>query len=408
MPDSRLFASADVLPLGELSWGDLPREGSLEAAMERLVGDGRVDSAFLHDPRRSLPLTPHGTRRGVDVFGPGVSPEMTDDALGQTTTREVASVFLHDARFVGSSMSIIDQRGRVFRDGLDNIGTPQRLADFDPHYRLQDERLHLNDDFDARAVRLDCLAMPVCGVGFPNYGHFLYDGLPAAVLFRQMFPRARIRLVGQELREWQRQILAALDLLDGYVSVTAPIIFRRMIASTMLSMHVSYPTAFARPLFDGLRFRLGIPRTDRPRLIMLSRAGDVGRRWLRNREAVERRVADLGFTIVRPEHLSFLEQVALMSSAELVVGESGAAMANIGFCPPGARVLEIQPERFVENWTRGMCFHFGHRWSVYLGRVDSAMIPDAAGQATDPNQVFSYEVDPDDLADAVTTLLAQP
>ena len=118
-------------------------------------------------------------------------------------------------------------------------------------------------------------------------------------------------------------------------------------------------------------------------------------------------MAGLGFAVVRPEHLSFTEQVALMSSAEMVVGESGAAMANLGFCPPGAKVLEIQPERFVENWTRGMCFHFGHRWSVYLGRVDSEMLPDAAGQATDPNQVFSYEVDPDDLADAVAAVQAR-
>ncbi len=70
--------------------------------------------------------------------------------------------------------------------------------------------------------------------------------------------------------------------------------------------------------------------------------------------------------------MSVAEQAAAMAEARFVIGESGAAMANVGFCPQGATVLELQPERFVEGWTRGMCFHLGHRWHLYLARVELA------------------------------------
>ena len=387
--------------LGAFRWSDLPRDTSLTAAMAKLDGERRDDSAFLHAPRRQVALTPRGIHIGSGVFGPGRSPVMTDDPHGRSITREIASVLLHDARFVASSMSIVDRKGRIFHDGLDNIGGPNGLPDFDGHYRRDAAGgIHLGPEFD-HPLDLDCVAMPVCGVGFPNYGHFLFDGLPLAVLYRQTMPRLRIRLVGQRLGVWQRAILAELDLLDDYIEVLQPVRFRHMIASTMLSMHVAYPTAFIRPLFDGLRFKLGVPASEGSRKLFLSRAGDVGRRVLRNRAAVEQRMHSLGFRVVRPELLSFADQIALMSTADIVVAESGAAMANLGFCPPGTRVLEIQPERFVENWTRGMCFHFGHDWNIYLARVDSPMIPDATGAATDPRQVFSFAIDPDDLAAAI-------
>ena len=295
-------------------------------------------------------------------------------------------------------MSVIDRQDRVFADGVANVGDPVRLAEFDRTYTAVDGKLTLDPTFDLRSNRLDCIAVPVCGVGFFNYGHFLYDGLPMAVLYRQVAPHLRIRLVGQPLRPWQAQVLEALDLLIDYIPVSGPMVFSRLLANTLLSLHVSQPTVFVRPLYDGLRFRLGAAAPDAPRRLFLSRGGTAaGKRYLRNRNAVEARMAGLGYAIVRPETLGFVEQVSLMAAAEFVVGESGAAMANLGFCPSGAHVIEIQADRFVENWTRGMCFVLGHRWHLYVARTDDTPPPfDDAD--------FGYEVDPDDLAAAVAQM----
>ena len=179
--------------------------------------------------------------------------------------------------------------------------------------------------------------------------------------------------------------------------------FRKLLTTTLLSLHVSYPTGFVRPLFDLLRFRFGA--TDPPhRRVFFSRANDQSRRVLRNRDEIETRMATLGFEIIRPEHLPFREQARLLAEASFVAGESGAAMANLGFCPPGTRVLEIQPDRFVEGWTRGMCFQFAHQWNVYFAHVDSAPVLAADGLPQNPNQVFSFVVDPDDLMAAVRAI----
>jgi capsular polysaccharide biosynthesis protein len=58
-----------------------------------------------------------------------------------------------------------------------------------------------------------------------------------------------------------------------------------------------------------------------------------------NLPAVEKLLLDEGFFFVEPEKLSFAEQVMLFKNAKLIVGSSGAALANLIFCPVDARVV---------------------------------------------------------------------
>jgi capsular polysaccharide biosynthesis protein len=205
----------------------------------------------------------------------------------------------------------------------------------------------------------------VCGTGYPNYGHFLYDGLPAVLMLTSMLDRARLCIVGPpELGPWQREILAALNLLRLYRPLPRPVMFRKIVTSSLIALHVSYPTRFVRPVFDMLRFRFGGQRRE-GRMLFISRAFDTTRRVLTNRAEVEALFRDKGFEIVNPEHHSVADQVRLFASASMVAGESGAGMANVGFCDPGTKVLEIQPDLFLEGWTRAACMIFGHRWHIF-------------------------------------------
>lgn len=393
-----------MLALGTFRASDLPAVDDFDALAAALESDRREDCAFAHAPRSGVAHTPAGLVRGVNLFGPGISADMTATPGSIGRMREVSSVLLNDCRFVGSSMSVIDRNNRVFLDGIDNLGAAPALAGFDPHYeRDAAGRLGLRDEYVSRTTYIDCVALPVCGLGVPNYGHFLYDGLCVAWLHAQLLANRPLRIVGQPLLPWQREILAAVGLERHYLEVTDAVVFRRLLTTTLLALHVSYPTAFARPMFDMLRFRFGASGPAHRR-VFFSRAADVTRRVLRNRAEVEARMAELGFEIVRPERLSFREQVRLMGETAFVAGESGAAMANLGFCQPGTRVLEIQPDRFVEGWTRGMCFQFAHRWHVYFAQVDSAPVAAADGTLQDPSQVFSFTVNVADLSRAVEAI----
>jgi len=383
--------------------GDLPDVVDMQQLRLALSGEG-CDCRYLHAASAMVAHTPEGLQAGVNVFGPGSSPVMTSSATSMAHMREVSSILLHDATFVSSSMTVVDQHNRLFLDGVDNVGDPIALAGFDPNYeRTERGDLALKEDCFRRTEDADCIALPVCGIGFHNYGHFLYDGLPAVFLHAQLFPDLPLRIVGQKLAPWQESILAALELSDIYMEVRGQVTFRRLLASTLMSLHVSYPTPFVRPLFDMMRFRFGA-RGNGPAKVFMSRAHHQARRQLRNREAVETMLTAHGFTVVRMDELSVPEQAAIVGSAKFIVAESGAAMANIGFCQPGTKVLELQPERFVEGWTRGMCKMFSHRWHVYFARVDSEPVIDAAGQQLNPKQHFSFEIDLADLALAVDTI----
>ena len=63
----------------------------------------------------------------------------------------------------------------------------------------------------------------------------------------------------------------------------------------------------------------------------------------------------MGFEVVRPEALGVVEQISLFRHATVVVGATGAAFANCLFCPPAAKIFEIQPSNYTGIWTRGLC-----------------------------------------------------
>jgi capsular polysaccharide biosynthesis protein len=46
----------------------------------------------------------------------------------------------------------------------------------------------------------------------------------------------------------------------------------------------------------------------------------------------------------------------------VIVGASGAALANALFAGPQARVVELMPEGFAHPWVRDLCLRVGCEW----------------------------------------------
>jgi capsular polysaccharide biosynthesis protein len=80
---------------------------------------------------------------------------------------------------------------------------------------------------------------------------------------------------------------------------------------------------------------------ERPKLVI--RRNSALRRIL-NEAAVEEALVARGFTPIEPERLGFDEQVATYSNAGMIVGATGAAMANLVFCRPDCPVVVIMPK----------------------------------------------------------------
>lgn len=90
---------------------------------------------------------------------------------------------------------------------------------------------------------------------------------------------------------------------------------------------------------------------DRPTRIYITRKlTDHG--LLQGEEELVDRLAQHGFRPVAMEDYSLREKAWLLGRAEAVIGPSGAGLANIVFCSPGTKVVElrVQPIPIMEPW----------------------------------------------------------
>jgi capsular polysaccharide biosynthesis protein len=70
--------------------------------------------------------------------------------------------------------------------------------------------------------------------------------------------------------------------------------------------------------------------------------GASPKRKLINEEKILPVLESYGFTIINNSTLPFSQQIALFHQATVVLGVHGSNLANILFCRPGAKVLEIR------------------------------------------------------------------
>ncbi len=62
-------------------------------------------------------------------------------------------------------------------------------------------------------------------------------------------------------------------------------------------------------------------------------------RRVTNREEVVHYFSEAGYVIARPELMTLREQMELFSRATVIVGQSGAGLANMVFAPPGSKII---------------------------------------------------------------------
>lgn len=70
-------------------------------------------------------------------------------------------------------------------------------------------------------------------------------------------------------------------------------------------------------------------------------------RVLHNEDELVSVLEQRGFTIIQLEYLSFDEQALLFANAEYIIGAHGAGFANMVFCKPGTRIIELMPHTLV-------------------------------------------------------------
>ena len=96
-----------------------------------------------------------------------------------------------------------------------------------------------------------------------------------------------------------------------------------------------------------------------------------------------------GFRTVEPEHLSFVEQVALFNSAQVIVSVHGAGLTNLVFGNPGSILIELIADwhKNVDYW---ICASYAQMRYHYLGCESS---PSHAELGFSQTQNYNLTVD---------------
>jgi capsular polysaccharide biosynthesis protein len=197
-----------------------------------------------------------------------------------------------------------------------------------------------------------------------NYGHFVIDALPSLLALEQAGLLEGVPALAPRLTAWQRDLLALafpdLEVREVEAEIAR---LRRATFSTSMDHFLHHPNGLVADVAARILERA--PKGRGGARVYLSRRGQ-SMRVMVGEAAFERALAARGFTIVRPETLNAAQQVALMRDAEVLVGASGAALANAIFLPRGARVVEIQPLNFTSQWVRAACRQVGVDWRGYV------------------------------------------
>ncbi|MGB0908929.1 MAG: glycosyltransferase family 61 protein, partial [Nitrospirales bacterium] len=100
-----------------------------------------------------------------------------------------------------------------------------------------------------------------------------------------------------------------------------------------------------------------------------------------------------GFEICFLERLSFNEQVTLFQEAETVISPHGSGLANLVFCSPGTKVVELFPARATDAYFR-LCVDMNLTYTCLKTREWSQR----------PRVSDDFSINVDDLKDVIATL----
>lgn len=184
------------------------------------------------------------------------------------------------------------------------------------------------------------------GISGHIYFHWMVDVLPRLELMGRVgvdLNQIDGFVVNSARLPFQRETLQRLGIAESKIIESDR--YPHIQAQQLLVPSFASPTGWLQPRGVDFLRRTFLPlgmadNTDYPHRIYISRAHARHRRVL-NEEQVMAVLSRLGFVRVLPEKLSFSQQVALFSRAEIVIGPHGSGLTNLVFCQPGVKAIEF-------------------------------------------------------------------
>lgn len=307
--------------------------------------------------------------------------------------RAVEMFRLTNAYYFPASGSIISADGEAMESAVEELRymTPDHSLSSLPFIR---RRMNGPSSFDPPAhlprLKRAIVSMPA---GAGNYGHFVLDCLSGVVATMGVQKLRGTPFVFPPLLPWQRRHLELVGVTSPAISAepvyrVSQLFFTNCMAHNLHSPNVHFLTVRNIQL-SNVSENLAPGVGER---IYISRRAARFRSFLDEPE-IETRLAALGFSIVQPEMLQVDQQIQMFHRANVIVGPTGAAFANVIYCRPGTLVVEIVPTPMAAYWVGWLCALTDSRWRPYFcdgqSRRTSA-VPEDIRFSTDKDQLIRY------------------
>lgn len=243
-----------------------------------------------------------------------------------------------------------------------------------------------------------------------NYAHWITEILPRINMFCRAEESSEVPLIVND--DLHRNLMESLRAVAGdkreiltlptgisvkverlsLTSVTGYVPFERRSNRLRNHSHGRFSPFALLSLRQRLQERLGAPSGLPIRRIFIKR--NSGIRNITNACEIEELLVARGFLVVEPELLTHAQQVELFSNADVVVGATGAAMVNLIFCKPAAKIIIMIPiYRHTSYWYwQNIACAVGNRVNYVLGKITR----------TAESRIHSdFQINPSDLLDAI-------
>ena len=290
---------------------------------------------------------------------------------------------------VGPRCAAFNTRARQFIVGSPlNWQLPNLQADVKEYSRL-----------DITSMRFFERAVVIPAPGYRVYGHWLLDFMPRLLLARDYINACKvpIPIVMKKVPKWAWQFIEMLGLKDLIVEVGVdePVLaedayFPLAPKEGYLCSHQALREGFDELMSHISDEPLSAYSTDdvipKKLLVLRRKAPFAG-----NHRAIKELLESYGFSAIFPETLSLQDQIRVFKKAEIVIGEDGSAMHNIGFCRPNAQVV---------IWSRADRINLRHISVAQAAGVNLTMIK---SQVSDDG---SYEIDMEKIEEIMDKLIS--
>jgi capsular polysaccharide biosynthesis protein len=244
---------------------------------------------------------------------------------------ETGVVFLKGARILGAEGTVISPDNRVFAE-FTYVDEPGGVGTHSVFRRLRFPKSRSLPGWYATITYPSSFA----------YYHWIVETLPRLRLIEPWLEALDGVFVPGRLEPAQRESLEVFGVKK-----------EKMIPMEMMDHYE--PEHLLVPLYcAGLNIPEWVPQYLREKVhgggekaaptrrLYVSRA-DASCRRVKNEAEIEGILKERGFETIRARDHSFLEQTRRFAEAEVVVGAHGAGLANVVWCQPGAKLLELLP-----------------------------------------------------------------